>query len=441
MNVWRILWIVAAWVVCTLPFEFCCLWPLRSNLKENGKAGGKWRALSGAAWACSLGAWLLLYALGAEPFWLFLLLPLTMAAQIPLFQKMTGDPMRFVYYESVLGAAASLIPAVILLGRTNFAQMQADILLLGAATSLLGSAAGAWMLENKALPFRREISTCSWRPSVGTGTVGVAMLVACYLNQFFPQWQWGDFVLLVLCGLSIWCAYLRDSQLFGMMVENTSQSRRGDMLERCVELQRAQYASMTEQMEKARMLKHDLRQHQRIMAQFLQNGDDRSLREYLTDFCKDERLFGEEIRICQNSAADAVLRYYVEKMRQAGARLDLSTDIREDLGVPPYDLCVALGNCMENALEAIAQAPEGKRLVRLRAVQNGQILSFVLGNAFDGERIRDADGRFLSTKRPGQRGIGLYSIEKIAEKYGGNVRTETENGMFRLSLILFGREA
>ncbi len=55
-------------------------------------------------------------------------------------------------------------------------------------------------------------------------------------------------------------------------------------------------------------------------------------------------------------------------------------------------------------------------------------------NAYDG-KIREKNGVFLSSKRPGE-GVGLQAVRHTAEKNGGYVRFHYGDGVFTANVIL-----
>ena len=45
-------------------------------------------------------------------------------------------------------------------------------------------------------------------------------------------------------------------------------------------------------------------------------------------------------------------------------------------------------------------------------------------------------GRYLSSKAPGRFGIGLETVQEVAQRYGGQAEFTVENGEFRASVLL-----
>ena len=77
---------------------------------------------------------------------------------------------------------------------------------------------------------------------------------------------------------------------------------------------------------------------------------------------------------------------------------------------------------------------QGERFIRIRCALRGQMLTITMDNSFDG-RVSMYAGRFRSAKR-NDYGIGLTSIEAIAEEHHGAARFRAEGTVFQSSVYL-----
>ena len=90
-------------------------------------------------------------------------------------------------------------------------------------------------------------------------------------------------------------------------------------------------------------------------------------------------------------------------------------------------------NLLENSLEALQR--EGGGWLRARSVSTSGYFSLVVGNSCT-RPLRSLNGHYLSSKSPGRFGIGLATIQEVAQHYGGNAEFTVENGEFRASIFL-----
>ena len=110
-------------------------------------------------------------------------------------------------------------------------------------------------------------------------------------------------------------------------------------------------------------------------------------------------------------------------------------------GIAGSDLAVILGNLWENAVTAALDAPEGRRLIRLR-VQTEEVRVLIrMENSFSGP-VYEENERFYSTK-PGRNkaeGVGIASIRAVAERYGGIAGFTYTPDTFTSSVLLYRKQ-
>lgn len=196
--------------------------------------------------------------------------------------------------------------------------------------------------------------------------------------------------------------------------------------------QASQYAALSGYIRQTRTLRHDFRQHLRVIGALAAEGDLDALNAYLKDLKGDEPA---EVRfIFANPALNALAGYYDERARTQGIALEWNAAVPEALPIADAELCVLLGNLLENAIDGASALPEGERRVRAICRLSGDMLCVIVENRFDGQ-VRREKGRFLSTKHAGE-GHGLSSVEAAVQRHCGTLSIEAEGGVFRVSLLM-----
>lgn len=137
---------------------------------------------------------------------------------------------------------------------------------------------------------------------------------------------------------------------------------------------------------------------------------------------------------CSNTAINAILSYYAKKAAQEDIDMQISFPVRDQTVIPETELCVLLGNLLENALEACTVL-EGERFIRVNGFLNGES-SLVLTIDNTGSKPEMDGNVFYSSKRKGL-GIGTESVRMIVNKYHGDVRFEWRDGVFYASVMLY----
>lgn len=203
---------------------------------------------------------------------------------------------------------------------------------------------------------------------------------------------------------------------------------------RQLELQRLQYQKMAEHDGLVKAQRHDLRHHLTVLRELSEQGDREKLVGYLDTLTRQipsER----ETRLCENYAVNAVASYYASAAKEQDIQTELHFAIPAELEpTVQSDLCIVVGNLLENAVEACTRMTEGKRFIRLHSHLEYGVLTLTVDNSFDG-KVKEKDGAFLSSKREGE-GLGLSSVAAVAKKHGGAARFEAKDTVFQASVYV-----
>ena len=180
--------------------------------------------------------------------------------------------------------------------------------------------------------------------------------------------------------------------------------------------------------------RHDYHNHIQAMQACLALGDTDGLDAYLGRLNQDLARVDTVLKT-GNVMVDAILnsKLSLAKARQVAVHAKAAAPKR--LTVADVDLCVLLGNLLDNAIEACAGLPDSDaRFLRVYlGVLKGQLYISVTNAA--GSDIRRAGSGYVSTKGGGH-GFGLTRIDRIVEKYGGYVNRQHEPGVFATEVLL-----
>ena len=107
----------------------------------------------------------------------------------------------------------------------------------------------------------------------------------------------------------------------------------------------------------------------------------------------------------------------------------------------PYkssDLCIVLGNLLDNAIEATEKLEdEEEKQIFIKLIYQKKRLLIEIRNPYRGSLKKGRSGDYLSGKNDQENhGIGLKSVRKVVEKYDGTLDIHTENQQFQITIIL-----
>lgn len=199
-----------------------------------------------------------------------------------------------------------------------------------------------------------------------------------------------------------------------------------------IDMQRELYESLRSSVEDTRRLRHNIRHHLAALKGYTGKGDSPGAEKYL-DGLMDS--FRSEEALCENYAIDAIARHYITLAEKQSADVEIVLDLPQTLAVPESDICVILGNLLENAVEACARQIGGGRFICVKAgIIGHNMIAITVRNSFSGEIRRNGEA-FLSSKRDGE-GIGIASVRSITEKYRGTAKFEYTDNVFSASALL-----
>ena len=212
-----------------------------------------------------------------------------------------------------------------------------------------------------------------------------------------------------------------------------SHSSQLDRENQLLAMESRRYMELRAYMDQTRRLRHDFRQHLHVIAGLTEAGQLDELKSYLSQY--ETELSDQRPTLCANAALDALAGHYDQEARQQGISVEWKLELPQVLALPEADLCMILGNLLENALHASQKLPPEQRQVTVMArMITPAMLGIMVENRYDGV-LKKQGGVLYSTKHDGT-GIGLVSIETAVHKYHGTLTVETGSNIFRVNALL-----
>lgn len=200
-------------------------------------------------------------------------------------------------------------------------------------------------------------------------------------------------------------------------------------------MEERRYAQLRDYMDSTRKLRHDFRQHLRVIDNLAHEDRKEELLAYLDQLGEST---GEgQRRLCANHAVDAVASYYDAQAASQKVTIDWLLEIPEGVFVTDVELCALLGNLVENALHAVAKLDEERRTISVTAkLLSKAMLGITVRNPYEGQVKLDRKGLPKARKRG--HGIGLDSVDATVKRYDGSLQIDTEDGLFSVSILMYG---
>ncbi len=190
------------------------------------------------------------------------------------------------------------------------------------------------------------------------------------------------------------------------------------------------YAEVENMYLKMRGWRHDYRHHIQTMKVHAANGELEAIAGYL-DMLDDDLTNVETVIKTGNRMADAILNSKLSLAAERQIKVKVDAAIPIALATSELDLCIIIGNLMDNAIEGCMELPPEERLIRIYMEMKGTYLYLVLTNTAGGKKKHS----FRTSKGEGH-GFGIARIDSIVKKCGGYVTRASEDGAFSTEILL-----
>lgn len=138
-------------------------------------------------------------------------------------------------------------------------------------------------------------------------------------------------------------------------------------------------------------------------------------------------------------AIDAIINAKQQMTGEKGIVMQTQNNVMNEILINPMYVSIVLSNVLDNAIEACEQT-EGESRITLIIEIAGQYLHIYVENTSP-KRTPQKNGKFTSTKADQNlHGYGMVSIQKIVEKYDGEMICKYKEGVFSTAVMLRNNE-
>jgi len=252
------------------------------------------------------------------------------------------------------------------------------------------------------------IQNMSKHPELGTDATfaGVAVSIACIVFALLVVWQ-------------------------GIVVHREIQlQERNQILEECMQLQKAHYIDVVAKDEELRRFRHDMAAHTQVLQAYCEGTENVDLKCYVDNMIKEAVRYERKVYTgCHG--VDAILDGIEHEAREKEIRLAVEGVLPKQIRVKEYDLCIVLSNLLKNAIEACEQVGDTeKRYIKLQVGSYEEAWCLVVENSVSSE-VRIENNRLYTTKADKRNhGIGSENVARVVGKYGGTVTYRCEKKCF-----------
>lgn len=224
--------------------------------------------------------------------------------------------------------------------------------------------------------------------------------------------------------------------LFNSLSKFYERSLKLAMLEQEREYYRNQCILMQKATEDIRSFQHDISNHFMIIGNFLRSKKEKEAFSYILELINSEKTVPVVYSDTGNIAVDSIINYKL--CRAVLNDIDVTVDIiiPKELPVEIMDLSTILTNLLDNALQALQQLKDNKKL-NIKMTYKKGILLMRIQNTYNGI-VKYENGELITTKENHDKhGYGMRNVETTAAKYDGICQITHDDKIFQSEVLLY----
>lgn len=185
------------------------------------------------------------------------------------------------------------------------------------------------------------------------------------------------------------------------------------------------YKMLNEQYLQKEGLRHDMKNHVLALYGLWEKKEFDKAGSYLKKMMENGNIGGSD-DVTGNHAVDALLYNKKKKAEEHSIRWVADMQIPANCTVNEFDLCVLLGNLLDNAIRACTEITDVEyRFVDMQFQQIKKCLLLVVKNGTVVKDIKEI-----------KQGTGLFNIYETVRKYDGTVSVKVEDHVFEISVLI-----
>ncbi len=222
--------------------------------------------------------------------------------------------------------------------------------------------------------------------------------------------------------------------LYHILLKNYVQLREQDIYKQQTIAYQNQFELMKESQSRIRALRHDMKNHVLALEGLAKNSKPEKVIEYLDSIQEFMKNPSEHI-YTGNEALDSLLNFKLQRAKEELKKVETDIVLPEKMNLYSFDFNIIVGNLLDNAIAASIQTDE--RFLKLSIRMENGILFLYMVNSCMGISEGVCEISRLSEKSFAGHGIGLANVQRIVEKYHGDMEMHCKDNYMETEIMLY----
>lgn len=185
------------------------------------------------------------------------------------------------------------------------------------------------------------------------------------------------------------------------------------------------YEMLNEQYLQMERLRHDMKNHVLALHGLMEKNQLKKLGNYLDSMLENGNITASE-EVTGNPVIDALLYHKRKLAKQQNIHWESDVQIPKNCSIDEFDLCVLIGNSLDNALHACKERMDKEdNFISIQFHKIKKCLLLVVKNKTSINDIKEI-----------KQGIGFLNMNETVKKYHGIINTTVKNNVFEISILL-----
>lgn len=240
-------------------------------------------------------------------------------------------------------------------------------------------------------------------------------------NPFIYQFLWTMFVTTV--HISVICFFVyRKKHLYAKRIS--------EMYKKYFEEEYKGFCEKINRQNEMDRMRHDWKNHVNTVQNLWERGRKEQAVEYVAGLAVEEVVSFSVLSGCE--VADVILNLKQKSAMESGISYEFTGSLESMCYMEPVDICVLLGNALDNALEGCCRGGS----ISISAAGNKGMLMLTIENTLAKKVVMKNNRPVTDKKNPAMHGFGVLGMEHVVQKYKGELKFEVTKDAFKVQAIL-----
>lgn len=243
-------------------------------------------------------------------------------------------------------------------------------------------------------------------------------------------------LLKIIAIISVWLLIGADVLIFYVIdrIHNLHIAEQNLLIsQKLLKEQKIHYENVIDEQKHIAKIKHDIKNSLIGVLSEYNNGNDSYAKQKLEFMFEEINRQGADI-MCKDVALNTVLTIKKNDATQNGIKLEYIDNISSQINIDPIDLCVMIGNLLDNAIEACKLISRKEKFISVFTASSTNNLIVSVKNDISNK----VDTNNLTTSKSNKKhhGLGLSRVRELVEKYNGNIDINCTDSSFEVNIII-----